>query len=80
MSREEITELLWSLPADERLAMLCCSVIERDPGATAAVKGLIAVATAMARRLNVEQRFELAEVLRDSADEIERRRQKVPIA
>lgn len=59
--------------------MLICSVVERDPGAVRPIAGLIAFAVRMANMLPIESRVVLAERMRDAADEIEQRRQKVPI-
>ncbi len=78
MSRDELNKALWSLPHGERLAMLTCSIVEQNPGAVFAIKAIIAVASHMARQLTVEQRYMLAENLRDEADKLERR-QSVPI-
>jgi hypothetical protein len=50
------------------------AVIERRPQALSALVSMAAVITAMAGHLGERDRIALSEILRDSADEIERRR------
>jgi hypothetical protein len=70
---ERIVGALCELPFAERLGLLAMAVIAAgNGGAVAPVQGLFAFGATMARRLNVEERFILAERLRDHADRLER--------
>jgi hypothetical protein len=71
MSRDEINELIWSLPVSERCALLVGSIVEGKLGPVRPIAGLISVTAAMARMLSVTQRFQIASRLRDVADELE---------
>jgi hypothetical protein len=79
MTRSEIIELIRSLPADERLAELIITIVERRSEAMAAPISMAAVITAMAQYLNRRDRIALAEILRDAADRVEHRREVVRI-
>lgn len=71
---DAIDAALRDLPLDDRICALACTVITRRPQCLDAVVSLTALITTMARWLNTTQRFQV-EVLRDSADRIERMRQ-----
>jgi hypothetical protein len=59
---ERIVGALCELPFAERLGLLAMAVIAAgNGGAVAPVQGLFAFGATMARRLNVEERFILAE-------------------
>lgn len=72
MSHNEITDRIWAMPFADRMSVLTLSIIERDPEAVTAVKGLISVIVMMTARLAESERFTLAEKLRDAADALER--------
>jgi hypothetical protein len=73
MRRDELNEALWAMPCSERMAMLVCSVLERDKSnAFISIKRLVGLIGIMARYLSFQNRMVLAESLRDSADQIER--------
>jgi hypothetical protein len=83
MSRETsriVHAVLRELPPDEQLASLICAIIERKPQAMSALVSMLAVLGVMARHVSTENRIALAELMRDAADELERRRVKVPNA
>lgn len=70
---ERIIGALRELPFAKRLGLLAMAVIAAgNGGVTAPICGLLVVASAMARELTIEQRFQLAEVMRDHADALER--------
>lgn len=80
MSREStriINAVLRELPLDDQLASLICCIIERKPQAMSALVSMSAIMTAMAGYLSEGDRIALAEILRDSADHVEHRRQVV---
>jgi hypothetical protein len=74
-----INAVLHELPADDRLAALICSVIERKPQAMSALVSMVAVIGVMSRHLSDTNRIALAEIFRGCADHIERRRVPVHI-
>jgi hypothetical protein len=55
-----LDHLSWNM----RLTLFVASIIENNPGATAAVAALISSATSMAALLNDEQRNDIAEHMR----------------
>jgi hypothetical protein len=69
--------VLGALSPDERLASLICSVIERRPQAMSALVSMAAVIAVMAQHLNGTSRIALAEILRDTADNVEHERRQV---
>lgn len=74
-----VDEALGNLPLLDRIAALVCSVITRKPEAVKSTVAMIATATAMAKLLDGPERVALAEILRDSADEVEARREHVQV-
>jgi uncharacterized tellurite resistance protein B-like protein len=62
-------DLIWALPHSERLALLICSIVE-DRNAVA-VCDLVKATSVIARHLAVTERFEVAELMRDVADDLE---------
>lgn len=74
-----VDEALGNLPLLDRIAALVCSVITRKPEAVKGTVAMIATATAMAKLLDGPERVALAEILRDSADEVEARREHVQV-
>ena len=56
-------------------AELCMRVIEHDRSANGAVMGIFALLTRMAAQMRDEERFLLADSLRDAADVLERVRE-----
>jgi hypothetical protein len=74
-----VDQALAKLPLDDRVVALIANIITRRPQAVPAVLSMLAVTTAMTRYLPFATRVQLAELLRDAADEVERMRQKVPI-
>lgn len=71
-------EQLWAMPANERIAMLICSLVEQDRAALAAPVALVRIAEHMGARLDVERRFKLSDQLRNAADRCERCERLVP--
>jgi hypothetical protein len=78
-AQRTIDETLAHLPLDDRMFALIACIVERKPQATRAVVSLIAAVTAMAGVLDAAERIAIAEILRDSADRVEQRRERVPI-
>jgi hypothetical protein len=74
-----IDEALRGLSVDDKIAALILSLIEYRPDAVGAVVSLIATIGVMTRGLSQTNQVMLAELLRDCADRVERRRQVVPI-
>ena len=74
-----VDDALGDLPLDDRLVALVVSVITRRPEAIRAVLSLLSLTSVLTRELPLAQRIALSEVVRDVADEIERRRHVVPI-
>lgn len=74
-----IDEMLRGMPVDDKIAMLIISLIEFRPGAVDVVLSLIATIGVMTRGLSREKQVMLSELLRDLADRVEHRREKVPI-
>lgn len=74
-----VDQALGDPPLDDRVAALVVSTITRRPQAVPAIFSMIATATAMTRELPLTNRVQLAEIMLDAADEIERRRQVVHI-
>ena len=74
-----IDRALGDLPLLDRIMMLMCSVIMRKPEAVKGTVAMIATATVMAKQLGEPERIAIAEILRDAADAVEHRRQKVHI-
>jgi hypothetical protein len=66
-----IQEQLWAMPVNERLAMLACSVIEQNNSPRGAPARLIEAAGQMATHLSIEDRFGIADQLRNWADQLE---------
>jgi hypothetical protein len=83
MSRESariIHAALLELPLEEQVIALICALVERrKPEPLRALVSMSAAITAMARYLAKDDRIALAEILRDSADEVERRREVEPV-
>jgi hypothetical protein len=76
MSREAtriVHAMLDTMPAEDRLALLVATIVERRPGALSALVSMSAVLAAMARHLSERDKIALSEVLRDVADAVEQR-------
>ena len=71
--RVNFKDVLMALPYSERLAMLMCSILDHDKhNAVVALINLVRATYVLSRYLSVEQKFHLAERMRDFADQIER--------
>ena len=77
MSHDELTKALWEMPVSERLAMLTCSIVQRNPDVPASIRAMVLITGVMACGLSRTKRFQLAEKMRDTADALERARQLV---
>jgi hypothetical protein len=74
-----IDDALRGMPLDDKIAALIISCIEYRPDAVGAVLSLIATINVMTRGMSQQKQIMLAELLRDCADGVEHRRQKLPI-
>ncbi len=80
MSREStriINAVLCELPIEDRMCALVASILSRKREADPGVLSMLAVTTAMAKLLSARERMMVAELVRDTADEIERGREVV---
>jgi len=69
---QDIVDLVWRLPMEERLPLLVLSVIECNHASTVnIVRGLLAVIEAMSARDSAQRRCKISNLCRDSADVIE---------
>ena len=68
---DDLREKLWTLPHDERCAMLVCSIIEHDPRAFNTSCNLLDLLMRMSVRLGEESRRKLSAHMRDAADHLE---------
>jgi hypothetical protein len=83
MSRDDariIDAALGQLSPVDRVVTLVASIITRKPEAMSGTLSMIAITAAMAGYLSLEDRIMLAEIMRDAADEVEHRREKVTIS
>jgi hypothetical protein len=72
MQRDQIDRLVWSLPVADRLTLLTLSVIQQNPNALRVSLNMLGVLMKLSRGLGTENRFALAEAMRDAADKLER--------
>jgi hypothetical protein len=71
-----VHDMLRELPLNQQLAALVCCIVERRPQTMRALVSMSIVMAVMANAscLNEANRIALAEIVRDTADEIERGR------
>jgi len=70
-SNEDLHRAICAMPHAERMAILVCSVIERDGEAVAAVNGLIELIANMTQRYSLTSKLQITENLRGVADNID---------
>ncbi len=70
--QREVDKLIWSLPVAERLTLLTLSVIQQNPNALRVSLNMLAALMKLSHGLGTDNRFTLAERLRDAADRLER--------
>lgn len=73
-SPSAVDDALSGLSTDEKVFALMHNLIQRRPEALASLGSMSAAIGSMAWALNLSERYALAEVLRELADDIERAR------
>ncbi len=73
MQRNAIDKLIWSLPVAERLTLLTLSVIQQNPTSLRVSLNMLRALMKLSHGLGTDNRFTLAEAMRDAADKLERR-------
>jgi len=68
VSVQQINQQLRALPLEEKTWLLICAVIEQNSEALAAAHAVVKLAHQMAKGLSAENRANVAEALRDTAD------------
>jgi hypothetical protein len=70
---QKAADYVWRMPFPQRMALLVMSIIELNRTSDASFKAMLEMIVAMSRTLPLSRTYEVAELLRDTADRVERR-------